>query len=130
VGNNPSFINRPLSVNVKNQLTEENSMPEIVIYSTAMCPYCVRAKMLLQRKGMQWEEKRIDLDHDLMSEMLQRSKRRTVPQIFIDDHHVGGFDDMANLDAMGRLDPMLGLIPPRMPGDAGHTIDASEDAPT
>lgn len=105
-------------------------MPEIVIYSTSMCPYCVRAKMLLQRKGMQWEEKRIDLDRDLMAEMLQRSNRRTVPQIFIDDHHVGGFDDMANLDAMGRLDPMLGLIPPRMPGDAGHSIDASEDAPT
>jgi glutaredoxin 3 len=105
-------------------------MPEIVIYSTAMCPYCVRAKMLLQRKGMRWDEKRIDLDHDLMREMLQRSNRRTVPQIFIDDHHVGGYDDMAELDAMGQLDPMLGLTPPAMPGDAAHTLDASEDAPT
>lgn len=105
-------------------------MPEIVIYTTGMCPYCVRAKMLLQRKGMQWEEKRIDRDHDLMREMLQRSNRRTVPQIFIDDYHVGGYDDMAELDAMGRLDPMLGLAPPVVPGDAPHTLDASEDAPT
>ncbi len=105
-------------------------MPEIVIYTTAMCPYCVRAKMLLQRKGMHWEERRIDLDHGLMGEMLQRSNRRTVPQIFIDEHHVGGYDDMAELDAMGRLDPILGLVPPGMPGDAAHTLDASEDAPT
>jgi glutaredoxin 3 len=86
--------------------------------------------MLLQRKGMRWEEKRIDLDHGLMGEMLQRSNRRTVPQIFIGDQHVGGYDDMAELDAMGRLDPLLGLEPPGMPGDAAHTADASEDAPT
>ena len=62
--------------------------------------------------------------------MLQRSNRRTVPQIFIDEHHVGGYDDMAELDAMGGLDPMLGLAPAGMPGDANHTLDASEDAPT
>jgi glutaredoxin 3 len=105
-------------------------MPEIVMYTTAMCPYCVRAKMLLQRKGMNWEEKRIDLDHDLVGEMLQRSNRRTVPQIFIDQQHVGGFDDMAELDAMGRLDPLLGLLPRGMPSDTGHTRDSSEDAPT
>ncbi len=105
-------------------------MPEIVMYTTAMCPYCVRAKMLLQRKGMNWEEKRIDLDHGLMSEMLQRSNRRTVPQIFIGDHHVGGYDDMAELDAMGQLDPMLGLVTAGMPGDTPHTRDSSEDAPT
>lgn len=105
-------------------------MPDIVMYTTALCPYCVRAKMLLQRKGMRWEEKRIDLDHGLMGEMLQRSNRRTVPQIFIGDQHVGGYDDMAELDAMGRLDPLLGLEPPGMPGDAAHTADASEDAPT
>lgn len=105
-------------------------MPEIIIYSTAMCPYCVRAKMLLQRKGMNWEERRIDLDHGLMSQMLERSRRRTVPQIFIDDQHVGGYDDMAELDALGHLDPMLGLASPVMPGDAAHTLDASEDAPT
>jgi glutaredoxin 3 len=100
------------------------------MYTTAMCPYCVRAKMLLQRKGARWEEKRIDLDHDLMSEMVQRSQRRTVPQIFIGDRHVGGYDDMAELDAMGQLDPLLGLGSDDLPGDAAHTYDASEDAPT
>ena len=86
-------------------------MPEIVMYTTGMCPYCVRAKMLLQRKGMDWEEKRIDLDRGLMGEMLQRSNRRTVPQIFIDDYHVGGYDDLAELDAFGKLDPLLGREP-------------------
>ena len=105
-------------------------MPDITIYSTAMCPYCVRAKMLLQRKGMNWEEKRIDQDYGLVNEMVRRSKRRTVPQIFIDDHHVGGYDDMAELDAMGQLDPMLGLAPAIIPGNNAHTLDASEDAPT
>jgi glutaredoxin 3 len=100
------------------------------MYTTAMCPYCVRAKMLLQRKGARWEEKRIDLDHDLMAEMMQRSRRRTVPQIFIGEHHVGGYDDMAELDAMGKLDPLLGLDTGDVPGDAAHTWDASEDAPT
>ena len=105
-------------------------MPDIVMYTTGMCPYCVRAKMLLQRKGMDWEEKRIDLDRGLAGEMVQRSNRRTVPQIFIGEHHVGGYDDMAELDTMGQLDPLLGLTPPPMPGDAAHTLDASEDAPT
>ena len=105
-------------------------MPDITIYSTAMCPYCVRAKTLLQRKGMKWDEKRIDQDYSLMNEMLRRSKRRTVPQIFIDGHHVGGYDDMAELDAMGQLDPMLGLAPEVIPVISAHTIDASEDAPT
>ena len=105
-------------------------MPEIEIYSTGMCPYCVRAKMLLQRKGMSWQEKRIDIDPDLAGEMMQRSNRRTVPQIFIDDRHVGGYDDMAELDAAGELDVMLGLAGAKMPDDAPHTIDASEDAPT
>lgn len=105
-------------------------MPEIVIYSTAMCPYCVRAKMLLQRKGIQWEEKRIDLDRGLMREMLQRSNRRTVPQIFIDDYHVGGYDDMAELDAMGKLDPLLGLAAGGISDDVAHGMDSSEDAPT
>ena len=79
---------------------------------------------------MAWEERRIDLDHDLMHEMVQRSNRRTVPQIFIGKDHVGGYDDMAELDAMGKLDPMLGLGAHTIPDDAAHTLDASEDAPT
>jgi len=130
MGKFPRFRAACAIVTMISPSSKENSMPDIVMYTTAMCPYCVRAKMLLQRKGMKWEEKRIDLDHGLVSEMQLRSNRRTVPQIFIGEHHVGGYDDMAELDAMGQLDPMLGLAPPRMPGDASHTMDSSEDAPT
>jgi glutaredoxin 3 len=84
-------------------------MPHVVMYTTAICPYCVRAKMLLQRKGIDYEERRIEGSRELMREMLERSQRRTVPQIFIDDFHVGGFDDLAELDMEGRLDELLGV---------------------
>lgn len=86
-------------------------MPKVVIYSTTICPYCVRAKMLLQKKGVEYEELNIQGSRELMKEMLERSQRRTVPQIFIDDYHVGGYDDMAELNAFGKLDPLLGLAP-------------------
>ena len=79
------------------------------MYTTAICPYCVRAKHLQARKGVEWEEIRIDHDHEQMRIMMERSRRHTVPQIFIDDHHVGGFDDLAKLDSYGKLDAMLGL---------------------
>lgn len=84
-------------------------MPHVVMYTTAICPYCVRAKVLLQRKGVDYEERRIEGSRELMREMLERSQRRTVPQIFIDDFHVGGFDDLADLDMEGRLDELLGV---------------------
>lgn len=84
-------------------------MPHVVMYTTAICPYCVRAKVLLQRKGVDYEERRIEGSRELMREMLERSQRRTVPQIFIDDLHVGGFDDLADLDMEGRLDELLGV---------------------
>jgi len=86
-------------------------MPNVIIYTTNICPYCVRAKMLLKKKGVAYEERNIERSRTLMREMLERSKRRTVPQIFIDDFHVGGYDDMAELDAFGKLDPLLGLQP-------------------
>jgi len=86
-------------------------MPKVVVYSTNVCPYCVRAKTLLLRKGVEYEELNIDQDMSLMEEMMERSQRRTVPQIFIDDFHVGGYDDMAELDAEGRLDELLGIPP-------------------
>ncbi len=82
-------------------------MPKIVVYSTAVCPYCVRAKALLERKGATYEEKMIEGDRDAMREMLARSKRKTVPQIFIDEYHVGGYDDLAALDSTGKLDTLL-----------------------
>jgi glutaredoxin 3 len=84
-------------------------MPQVVIYSTQICPYCVRAKYLLQHKGVTFEEKMIDQDRSLMREMLERSQRRTVPQIFIDDYHVGGYDDLAELDSLGKLDSLLSI---------------------
>jgi glutaredoxin 3 len=95
-----------------------------------MCPYCVRAKSLLQAKGVEFEEIRVDLDQERLAEMMQRSNRRTVPQIFIDDYHVGGYDDMAALDAQGRLDPLLGLEPHLDEATFAHAPDASEDGPT
>jgi len=84
-------------------------MPKVIIYTTLICPYCVRAKNLLKKKGVNYQELRIDGNRQLMREMLERSKRRTVPQIFIDDYHVGGYDDLAELNMLGQLDPMLGL---------------------
>ena len=84
-------------------------MPTVMIYSTLLCPYCDRAKHLLRRKGVDYQEVRVDLDAEQMRLMMQRSQRRTVPQIFIDDYHVGGYDDLATLEARGELDPRLGL---------------------
>jgi glutaredoxin 3 len=83
-------------------------MPNVVMYSTAICPYCIRAEQLLHKKGVTAIEKiRVDLEPQRRVEMMHRTGRRTVPQIFIGDHHVGGFDDLAALDRAGRLDPML-----------------------
>ncbi len=83
-------------------------MPKVVMYSTLFCPYCMRAKALLDSKGVDYEELRIEGDQERMREMIQRANGRTsVPQIFIDDHHVGGYDDMAALDRAGKLDPLL-----------------------
>jgi glutaredoxin 3 len=87
-------------------------MPKVLIYSTQVCPYCIRAKRLLQRKGVDYEEILVDQDRSRLKEMLERSQRRTVPQIFIDSHHVGGYDDMAELDALGELDVLLGIKSP------------------
>ncbi|MCP5151025.1 MAG: glutaredoxin 3 [Ectothiorhodospiraceae bacterium] len=84
-------------------------MAKVEVYSSAFCPYCVAAKRLLASKGVEYEHHAVDGDPALRREMETRSGRRTVPQIFIDGVHVGGFDDLAALDAERRLDPMLGL---------------------
>jgi glutaredoxin 3 len=81
------------------------------MYTTAICPYCVRAKYLLDNKGVSFEEIRIDNDQEVMQEMMRRSNRHTVPQIFIDDYHVGGYDDLASLEMSGNLDVLLGIDP-------------------
>lgn len=82
---------------------------KVELYSTAMCPYCSRARHLLQKKGIEFIEYRVDKDYALRAEMEQRSHRTSVPQIFIDDRHIGGFDDLAELDMDGELDPLLGI---------------------
>lgn len=84
-------------------------MPKIEMYSTAVCPYCIRAEQLLQRKGIAEIEKiRVDLDPAKRQEMEARVPgARTVPQIFIDGFHVGGCDDLHELDRQGKLDPLL-----------------------
>ncbi len=83
-------------------------MAKVVMYCTEVCPYCVRAEQLLKRKGVQQIEKiRIDLDPARGEEMIRKTGRRTVPQIYINETHVGGYDDMAALDQDGGLDPLL-----------------------
>jgi len=83
-------------------------MPRVSMYCTAVCPYCVAAERLLSGKGVVDIEKiRVDLQPARRVEMMERTGRRTVPQIYIDDRHVGGFDDLAALDAAGGLDPLL-----------------------
>ena len=79
-------------------------MNTIEIYSTQNCPYCVRAKTLLQSKGLDYEEVDISSDPERMQEMIERSGRRTVPQIFINEQAIGGFDELTQLNAMGELD--------------------------
>ena len=83
-------------------------MAPITMYCTAICPYCTMAERLLKRKGVENIDKiRVDLDPPKMQEMMEKTGRRTVPQIYIGDFHVGGFDDLAELDQDGKLEPML-----------------------
>lgn len=82
-------------------------MAKVSIYATAVCPYCVMAERLLISKGVNVTKIRIDLDVEKRVEMMQRTGRRTVPQIYIDEYHVGGYDDLSALDRAGKLDNLL-----------------------
>jgi len=85
-------------------------MAKITMYCTGVCPYCVMAERLLQTKGVADINKiRVDLDPPKREEMIQRTGRRTVPQIYIDEYHVGGFDDLSALDRSGKLDELLAV---------------------
>ncbi|MEW9897228.1 glutaredoxin 3 [Chitinivorax sp. PXF-14] len=85
-------------------------MPEVTMYSTAVCPYCVAAERLLLSKGVKDIKKiRVDLEPALREEMMTKTGRRTVPQIYIGERHIGGFDDLSALDHAGGLDPLLAL---------------------
>ena len=81
---------------------------KIIMYTTGICPYCVRARRLLDSKGVSYTDIRVDRHPERREEMETRSRRHTVPQIFIDDQHVGGCDELFALDRAGKLDPLLG----------------------
>ena len=83
-------------------------MARVLMYTTAVCPYCIRAEQLLHHRGVTEIEKiRVDLQPELRAAMMERTGRRTVPQIYINDEHVGGYDDLAALDHAGKLESML-----------------------
>jgi glutaredoxin 3 len=82
-------------------------MTEVTIYTTPYCPYCVRAKRLLERKGVEYREIDVAQDDEARARLAEQTGRRTVPQIFIGDRHVGGSDELHDLDARGELDPLL-----------------------
>jgi glutaredoxin 3 len=91
-------------------MAKEKQMPRVEMYTKFLCPYCARAKRLLSEKGVEIEEVDIGAAPQRRAEMMDRSGGRyTVPQIFIGDHHVGGSDDLAELDRKGELDRLLGL---------------------
>jgi glutaredoxin 3 len=93
----------------KSKPATEKMMAEVIMYCTAVCPYCTRAEHLLQRKGVQEIKKiRVDLQPELRAVMIEKTGRRTVPQIYIGGEHVGGYDDLAALERAGGLDRLLG----------------------
>ena len=82
-------------------------MPDVTLYTTAMCPYCVAAKNFLKSRGVAWTEVRVDMDPAARKAMMEQTRRTSVPQIFINGTHVGGYDDLVALDRRGGLQPML-----------------------
>ena len=89
----------------------DTSTPSITIYSSAICPYCVAAKNFLKSKGRDWTEVRIDTDPAEREKMVAKTRRTSVPQIFIGETHVGGYDDMMALHRSGGFEPLLGGTP-------------------
>ena len=81
--------------------------PTVTMYTGGFCPYCARARALLKAKGVEWQEIDIEADSAKRAEMMMRSGRRSVPQIFIGEHHVGGSEELKDLDRAGGLDPLL-----------------------
>ena len=86
--------------------------PEVLLYTTSWCPFCQRAKMLLKKKGVEWSELDIEADPAHRHAMIEASGRNTVPQVFINGTHVGGSDELFELDVRGELDKLLGRTPP------------------
>ena len=90
-----------------NDHTTPANHPPITLYSSLVCPYCVAAKNFLKSKGLTWNEIRIDTDPVERERMIARAKRTSVPQIFVGDVHVGGFDDMMAMHRAGKFEPLL-----------------------
>ncbi len=80
---------------------------KVVIYTTQGCPYCADAKELLNKKGVKYEEIQVDKDPNKLAEMVKLSQKKSVPQIFIDEESIGGFDDLSKLATSGKLDTLL-----------------------
>ena len=93
-------------------------MARVIVYTTSYCAYCRSAKALLDRKGVAYTEVDVSSDDDRRTWLVESTGRRTVPQIFIDDRSVGGFDDLSALDRAGELDRLLGAAPVSSPGTA------------
>ena len=97
-----------IPINLGNVNMTSHQAYEIVVYSTNYCPYCVKAKRLLERKGLQYTEINIENNEVLRNEMIEKAKgRRTVPQIFIGEWHIGGCDDLHSLENVGELDKII-----------------------
>ena len=82
-------------------------MPEVVLYGTRFCPYCIAARRLLKRKSVNFKDIGVDGNPKLRAEVMQRSGQRTVPQIWVGNTHVGGFDELQRMDQQGKLDKLL-----------------------
>jgi glutaredoxin 3 len=88
-------------------LSDITTPPRITIYSSAICPYCIAAKNFLNSKGLAWTEIRIDADSGQREAMVRKTRRTSVPQIFVGETHVGGYDDMMALHRAGKFEPLL-----------------------
>ena len=89
---------------------KESPVPDVLMYTTAMCPYCVAAKNFLKSRGAAWTEIRVDTDAAQRAQMWEKTRRSSVPQIFINGTHVGGYDDLVALDRSGGLKPLLEAV--------------------
>lgn len=88
---------------------DAKNSPDVLMYATATCPYCINAERLLTTKGVEINKIRVDLQPELRQEMTQKTGRRTVPQIYINQQHIGGYDELRALDVAGKLDPLLNI---------------------
>ncbi len=108
---------------MSNPVTPAGNGPPITIYTSAICPYCVAAKNFLSSQGRSWTEVRIDIEPDARQKMVALTRRTSVPQIFVGDTHVGGYDDMIALHRAGGLQPLLERCGMSGPGNAGAEQD-------